>query len=451
MLAIACGGDGPSPTPSPAPSPAVVLPSPTPEPTPTATPEPRVFTIPPGTLTAGAILFLGGDPLFREAYGIDGGVYLADSVGVRRIGDNLYYGGLDPQQVSISGRPILGRPEWSPDGAKVAFWLCPEPSPGPPDLSELYVIGSDGSRLTNVSNHPASDVVNCFSDVPLGGFDWSPDGDHLVFSSSRDPQGLYVVSADASDLRYLTDGERPAWSPTGDSIVLVSEPFDDVSVSVYGIDADGSNRRLLATVPCGTYFGGCQAPRLRWSPDGSLLAFTAVAEPPENLYYEENLNHDVFVINADGTGLTNITESQGGRSFHGWVNCLLPLPTAGCEVAVTDFPAQPLDVMPNVCVVFGCGPDTGRFKEADQEFWRLASEVKGLERVVDRRQRLISNLSEGDTACLVGSPALAEGFQWWPLHTAEGTEGWAAAFDPAEPTKPWLTATGRTCQGEQIE
>ncbi len=363
------------------------------------------------------------------------GVFLVDADGVRRIGDNLYYypgHRLDPQQLSISGSPLLGRLEWSPNGVSAAFWLCPELSPGeppasgdPPASSELYVINSDGSGLRNVSNHPAPDVVLCYTDAASGGFDWSPDGSRLVFKSSRDPQGLYVVSADASGLRYLTDGERPAWSPTGDSIVFVSEPFDDVSVSVYSIDADGSNRRLLATVPCGSYFGSCRAPGLRWSPDGSLLAFTAVAEPLDFsvLGPEANYNYDVFIVNVDGTGLTNITNrppdgTPGDGDFFGnWVNCELSLPTAGCEVTVTNVQPQRLNLRED--------PGT------DQE--------------------VIGKLSEGDIVCLLGSPALEDGIQWWPLRTAEGSEGWAAAFDPDEPTKPWLTATGRTCKGEQVE
>ena len=66
-------------------------------------------------------------------------------------------------------------------------------------------------------------------------------------------------------------------------------------------------------------------------------------------------------------------------------------------------------------------------------------------------QDVIGGLSQGDTVCLlgVGAPALADGIQWWPLRTAEGTEGWVAAFDPNEPNRRWLTPTGSMCQGDQ--
>ncbi len=66
-------------------------------------------------------------------------------------------------------------------------------------------------------------------------------------------------------------------------------------------------------------------------------------------------------------------------------------------------------------------------------------------------QVIIGKLAKNDIVCLIGSPAIKDNIRWWRLHTTEGTEGWAAAFDPEGPAEPWLTATGRTCQGEQVE
>ncbi|MFQ5880637.1 MAG: SH3 domain-containing protein [Dehalococcoidia bacterium] len=91
--------------------------------------------------------------------------------------------------------------------------------------------------------------------------------------------------------------------------------------------------------------------------------------------------------------------------------CQLPLPTAGCEITVTNVQPERLNLRES--------PGTD--------------------------QQVIAKLSEGDIVCLLGSPALADGFQWWPVRTAEGQDGWAAAFNPDEPDKPWLTPTGRTC------
>ncbi len=416
LLLAACGGDGLSPSPSPtlSPTPTVVLLSTTPEPTPTVTP----------TLAAHTIAFTSS----RESPGL----YLVNAAGtdLRRVGDRLYSPlGLDLKRdadgLTRIGDRLYSGPyhvAWSPDATKAVFVVCPERPILP---AELYVVNSDGTGLTSVSNDPGHDVVKCQTDAPFGGIHWSPDGSRLVFWSSRDPQGLYVVNADGSGLRYLTEGMLPTWSPTGTSIVFVrSFSLEDESaweVPIYAIHPDGSNERLVARVPrdCSRWAldDRCSAPRgLYWSPDGSTLAFTAVPEPPDfsQLSAGEEPNHEVFVIRANGTDLTNITSRPGRDSFAVWVNCDLPLPTAGCELKVTNVQPQRLNMRED--------PGTDR--------------------------QVTGKLSEGESVCLLGSPGLADGFPWWPLRSEEGTEGWAAAFDPDEPDKPWLTATGRACQGE---
>jgi hypothetical protein len=375
------------------------------------------------------MVVLGGEPGDSDA---PPGVYLVDANGYERIGDRLYQGGLDSARLEwlpLFTGPLLGRSalRWSPDGSKVAFWECVY---GPPWDSELYVMNSDGTGLTNVSNHPADDAVPCgggdFSYAAFGEFDWSPDSRSLVFWSRRERQGLYIVNADGTGLRYLTDtlgwpGSNPAWSPRGDSILFYcSEASDSPErVSLCAIKPDGSNRRLLARVPLDTNVLNCYPPQAEWSPDATILGFTAHPLPASAL----NINHQVFVMNADGTGLISIADLPrndppgGGNHLASWVNCELPLPTAGCEVMVTNVEPQGLNVRA------GPGAD----------------------------QHIIGELSEGETVCLlgVGGPALADGIQWWPVHTAGGTEGWAATFDPNEPDRPWLTATGRACQGDQ--
>lgn len=396
LVAACVGGEKPQPTPTP--SPVAGRPSPTPEPTPTAG-----ATSTPMTNT---MVFLGGESGHTDA---PPGVYLVqvDGTAPSRIGENIYF-----------GRGDFARLAWSPDGMKVAFWLCPDEPPLRD--SEVYVMNADGTGLTNVSNHPELDVVLCQSDAPSGGMAWSPDSERLVFYSGRDPEGLYVVNADGTDLSYLTDGALPAWSPSGDSIVFAASQFPifeaEWEVPIYSINPDGTNRRLLTAVPCSSsVLHGCSVPRPQWSPDGSRLAFTATLERPEAF---EDSDHEVFIMNADGTGLAVISglpendPPGGGNFFAGWLNCGLPLPSLGCGVNVTNIDPDRLRVR--------LDPGT------DQE--------------------IIARLSQGDAACLLGSPVLADGFQWRPVRTESGIEGWVAQGDPEEPEQPWLTPTGRECE-----
>lgn len=334
------------------------------------------------------------------------GVYMmkADGTNVARIGSIRA-----PIQNYVFYHPE-SHAQWSPDGAKVAFVECSaDPSGGL--RAELYVMNADGSGLLNVSNHPANDVVVCQSEGNFG-FNWSPDSTRIVFYSWRDPPGLYVVNADGSGLTHLTDGANPQWSPVGDTIVFTDIVDTTWECEIHAINPDGSDERLLARVPCEGDLAFIVAPRPKWSPDGSMLAFSANEEPSQDEFAPPG---EVFVMKADGSSLTNITNHPADDHSPLWVDC--GLPTAGCEAEVRNVAPERLNVRE--------GPGT--------------------------EDELIGNLSEGDTVCLLGSPYLEDGYKWWPLHGPADLEGWAAERDPADPGGQWLVATGRLCPGAESQ
>jgi Tol biopolymer transport system component len=130
----------------------------------------------------------------------------------------------------------------------------------------------------------------------------------IVFASTRSgiPQ-LYLVNADGTDLTQLTIMEngacQPSWSPDGSQLVFISPCLGRADFyetiynesSLYIINADGTGLKQLTPAP-GSDFEPA------WSPDGERIAFTSVRGGFRQIY---SLDVDSLEI----TLLTNTTQS----------------------------------------------------------------------------------------------------------------------------------------------
>jgi len=75
---------------------------------------------------------------------------------------------------------------------------------------------------------------------------------------------IYVINADGTGLRQLTDGLDPAWSPDGKRVAFAR--WGGQYPGIYIVDEDGKNEAQV--------FGWPKAKAPVWSPDGTRLAIT---------------------------------------------------------------------------------------------------------------------------------------------------------------------------------
>lgn len=166
--------------------------------------------------------------------------------------------------------------------------------------SDHYVVYSASSDetsvnlyLVNANSGENQQITNmAYANYPS----WSPDGKKIVFSSSA---GLYFISnGNKKDVTKIIDTPNfeihPNWSPDGSKIAFISQSVDNPSLyDLMVVNVDGTSLVTLAS-SLGEidYFSS-----FSWSPDGKKLTFSSpIGE-----------SREIVTINADGTGLTQVT------------------------------------------------------------------------------------------------------------------------------------------------
>jgi Tol biopolymer transport system component len=198
---------------------------------------------------------------------------------------------------------------WSPDGSRLA---CEGQGETNPSLTGVYTLrASDGGDLQRVTSDPTGD------DAPS---DYSPNGKRLVITRANETTyEIDTVKLDGSGLKQIVSGMdfnfgNGSWSPQGNEIVFSAHVpnAEDFHSSIWVVHADGTGLRELPIAgPCGGPFSdpttyGCFNPV--WSPDGQKIAFGR---------NQDDGQRDLYTVNADGSGLFQVTNTPDISEFNG--------------------------------------------------------------------------------------------------------------------------------------
>lgn len=176
----------------------------------------------------------------------------------------------------------------------------------------------------------------------------SPDGSRIIFTrggvdavNDRRYSSIWIMEADGSRKRFLTDGSSPTWSPDGTRIAYTTSGKPQGNqIFVRWMDAEGATTQITRVE---------RGPgSLRWSPDGTQIAFTMSVEDieawsvklpprPEGAQWTEGpkivtrLNYradrrgfvdtshsHIFVVPAEGGTPRRLTDGEWNHSGPEW-------------------------------------------------------------------------------------------------------------------------------------
>lgn len=330
-------------------------PSPTPTEVPTATPTLTPLLTPlPDPLLKGQIGFAAydfppGDPSFCANPNVDG-FYYFNLYTVVPDGSNLHHWG----RFVTHGLTI----SWSPDGRRVLLHALVEPDPFP-GLHGLYLVDNLSEEIVAV-RLPHSETLNMYVITyrgeripPL----WSPGSEKaavslILTSADGSERDIYVLDAASRRLAPLvaTSSEEAilSWSPDGEWIAYAQWEGFDLEPERLRLVVSRSNGAAPREVLCCGVF----PTNFHWSPDSRQIVFPAfdgeslhltrvdiereqpfdVTQLPPSvttLYPSPNGSRyamalevegqtDIFVINADGSGLTNLTRHPANDESPVW-------------------------------------------------------------------------------------------------------------------------------------
>jgi len=213
--------------------------------------------------------------------------------------------------------------------------------------SDIYIKSRDGRTHTQLTGDPADDVMPAFSPTGQevafasnrgGSWDiyvmpvtggaavqvtsdadhelhptWSPDGRKLAYCRYSSRSGVWEIwvidIASPGRKQFLAYGMFPHWNPdVARNTILFQRARKRGSRyhSVWTIDYVSDEAVRPTEIVSAS---NAAAINPTWSPDGRRIAFVTVVEPETQPGGHPSMS-DVWIVNADGTNRTNLTNGQ---------------------------------------------------------------------------------------------------------------------------------------------
>nr|QNO47341.1 Tol-Pal system protein TolB [Methanosarcinales archaeon ANME-2c ERB4] len=170
---------------------------------------------------------------------------------------------------------------WSPNGKKILFQTSTLSSNNPIENFDIRIMDADGGNKKRLTNYPEYDTSP----------KWSSDGKKIAYRSGNLSNfDIWTMNPDGSDKKQLTTGALVTdfdWSHGGKIAYNSWLTKDPKAKEIWIMDADGSNKELLLSVPCDPSRAGMG---LACSPDGSKIAF--------DYHMIDVVNSDIYVIDV---------------------------------------------------------------------------------------------------------------------------------------------------------
>ncbi|MBV5342021.1 MAG: PD40 domain-containing protein [Deltaproteobacteria bacterium] len=188
-------------------------------------------------------------------------------------------------------------PRWSPDGTRIVYVS------GPPGSSHLWVMNSDGSNKRQLTTAAGMQAWP----------EWSPDSSRLLYWEYNATSKRYAIRSIKSDGSFIITLaettnvlERPVWRPDGQYTAYAEERDGNWDLWVSKSDASKS-WRMTSSADMDT------SPL--WSPDGTKIAYKTAATTGSYNLTEENI-----ISVANGFDAPTIYTWNGPQSIQmsGW-------------------------------------------------------------------------------------------------------------------------------------
>lgn len=214
----------------------------------------------------------------------------------------------------------------SPDGSRIAYTIREPLMEGEKSefLTHIWVVSADGSRNVQFTR----------GDKSTGSASFSPDGQHLAFTSSRSGKNqVWVMPVDGGEAEQITDADAGVgsyqWSPGGAhvaytmidpkteeekkadeerrDVILVDQNFKNAHLYLVPVDKDAEGKREATRLTDGAF----HITGWDWVPDGSAIVFAHQPDPRINT---NRLYGDISMVRLADKTIAEVVNGPGVES-----------------------------------------------------------------------------------------------------------------------------------------